>query len=147
MVKMQDHITSILGENSELREEARIDRNSLNSANTTIANLEKQLQDSKKNENTRLSNSLFGGYSLFNSSRHTAAVFSRSNYESRKTKEDSRCRHKVHVSEISKAKTCPHCIEKYKEKFLPSAPSGSNPKLFFELLQSGDEVSIARHSK
>ena len=139
VVNMQNHIICILGKNSELRDDAKYDEQSLNSANKEV----EELKNSNKNENTRLSNSTFGNYSF----SYRAAVHSRQRRESSwKTDGDSRCGHRVHVGEISTTKTCPHCIEKYKEKFLISSPYGSNPRSFFELLESGDEVTTARHS-
>ena len=57
---------------------------------------------------------------------------------------DSRCPHSVGVREISKINNCPHCKEKYEEKFLTPIPScRNNTENFFEMLKSGDDVATA----
>ena len=61
---------------------------------------------------------------------------------------DSRCPHSVNVCDISKAKICVHCREKYKEKFLYPIPSCENTHEFFDMLRSGDNVvSAVREQK
>ena len=60
-----------------------------------------------------------------------------------RTLADSRCPHSVNVYEINKAKTCVHCREKYKEKFLDPIPSCENTHVFFDMLRSGDNVATA----
>ena len=59
------------------------------------------------------------------------------------TKLDPRCPHSVGAREIFKAKSCVHCEENYKEKFIFPIPSCQNTKNFFNMLQRGDEISTA----
>ncbi|CAB3995698.1 BTB and MATH domain-containing 36-like [Paramuricea clavata] len=59
------------------------------------------------------------------------------------TTADYRCSHNVGVREISKTKSCIHCKEKYKEKFLVPIPSCQNTQNIFSMLQSGDDVATA----
>ena len=57
---------------------------------------------------------------------------------------DCRCYHKVGVGQISAIKSCSHCKEKYKEKFLSPIPScRNNTQDFIEMLESGDDVATA----
>ena len=57
---------------------------------------------------------------------------------------DSRCSHSVRVGEIRKINNCPHCKEKYKEKFLAPIPSYTNTtEIFFNMLKSGDDIATA----
>jgi hypothetical protein len=62
---------------------------------------------------------------------------------------DSRCSHSVRVGEIRKINNCPHCKEKYKEKFLaPIFSCRSNTETFFNMLKSGDDiVTVVREQK
>ena len=57
------------------------------------------------------------------------------------TLSDSRCSHRVGVGEISGIKSCPHCKEKYKERFLDPIRSCRNTQIFFNMLQRGDDVA------
>ena len=56
---------------------------------------------------------------------------------------DSRCPQSVNVGEINNAKTCVHCREKYKGKFLDPIPSCENTHVFFDMLRSRDNVATA----
>ena len=65
-------------------------------------------------------------------------------YISTDTTGDSRCSHSVRVGEIRKVNNCPHCKEKYKEKFLaPIFSCRSNTETFFNMLKSGDDIVTA----
>ena len=59
------------------------------------------------------------------------------------TKLDPRCPHSVGAREICKAKSCVHCKENYKEKFIFPIPSCQNTQDFFNMLQRGDDISTA----
>ena len=52
----------------------------------------------------------------------------------------SRCLHEIHIKEITKTKSCVHCRESYKEKFIASIPSCQETKKIFDVLQKGDDV-------
>ena len=66
--------------------------------------------------------------------------FSRDN----ETVTDSRCHHTVDIRRINKAKTCVHCKEMYKEKFIAPIPScQKKAQNFFDMLEKGDEVATA----
>ena len=54
---------------------------------------------------------------------------------------DSPCFHRVEVGELSKIKSCLHCKEKYKQKFIVSIPSCKNTNKFLEMLLNGDDVA------
>jgi hypothetical protein len=56
---------------------------------------------------------------------------------------DSRCPHSINIQEISKTKSCVHCKENYKEKFIAPIPSCQNTQTFFNMLQRGDDVATA----
>ena len=53
----------------------------------------------------------------------------------------SPCFHRVEVGELSKIKSCLHCKEKYKQKFIVSIPSCKNTNKFLEMLLNGDDVA------
>ena len=59
------------------------------------------------------------------------------------TKLEPRCPHSVGAREICKAKSCVHCKENYKEKFIFPIPSCQNTQDFFNMLQRGDDISTA----
>ena len=52
----------------------------------------------------------------------------------------SRCLHQIHIKEITKTKSCVHCRESYREKFIASIPSCQETKKIFDVLQKGDDV-------
>ena len=54
---------------------------------------------------------------------------------------DSPCFHKVEVGELSKIKSCLHCKEKDRQKFIVSIPSCENTNEFLEMLLHGDDVA------
>ena len=55
---------------------------------------------------------------------------------------DSRCHHTIDIRQINKAKSCVHCKEMYKEKFIAPIPSRqNNAQNFFDMLEKGDEVA------
>ena len=57
---------------------------------------------------------------------------------------DSRCDHELGVREINEAKNCPHCKEKYKEKFLAPIPCCQrNTQHYFDMFRKGDDVATA----
>ena len=57
---------------------------------------------------------------------------------------DSRCHHPIDIRQINKAKSCVHCKEMYKEKFIAPIPSCRNEaQNFFDMLEKGDEVATA----
>ena len=57
---------------------------------------------------------------------------------------DSRCHHTIDIRQINKAKSCVHCKETYKEKFIAPIPSCQNEaQNFFDMLEKGDEVATA----
>jgi hypothetical protein len=55
----------------------------------------------------------------------------------------SRCPHKINIREINKTKSCVHCKENYKEKFITPIPSRKDAQTFFNMLQRGDDVATA----
>ena len=59
------------------------------------------------------------------------------------TKLVPRCPHSVGTREIFKAKSCVHCKENYKEKFIFPIPSCQNTQNFFNMVQRGDQISTA----
>ena len=60
------------------------------------------------------------------------------------TTSNSRCDHTIKVREINEAKNCPHCKEKYKEKFLARIPCCKrNTQHYFDMLRKGDDVATA----
>ena len=56
---------------------------------------------------------------------------------------NSGCLHTISISEINKAKSCVHCKENYKEKFLTLIPTCQNAHAFFNMLEKGDDVATA----
>ena len=56
-------------------------------------------------------------------------------------KKELRCPHNISIEEIIKAKSCVHCKENYKEKFISPVPSCKNTENFFNMLQKGNEIS------
>ncbi|XP_028398542.1 kelch-like protein 20 [Dendronephthya gigantea] len=56
---------------------------------------------------------------------------------------DSRCNHTINVQEINKTKSCVHCKENYKEKFLNPILGCQSPKQFFNILEKGYDVATA----
>ena len=63
----------------------------------------------------------------------------------RSTAGDSRCGHVIQYQEINKTAGCPHCKEKYKEKFLaPITGWGTtNAQFYFDMLQRGNDIATA----
>ena len=59
---------------------------------------------------------------------------------------NSRCPHNIGVREICATKSCLNCKETYKEKFLAPIPSCKNTQMFFDMLQTGDDVATAVNS-
>ena len=57
------------------------------------------------------------------------------------TQANSRCSHRVPITQINQTKNCVHCKENYKEKFLAEVPSSSH--VLFDMLQKGDEIASA----
>ena len=55
----------------------------------------------------------------------------------------TQCSHSISVHEISKVKGCIHCKENYKEKFISQIPSCQNRPRFFDMLQTGNEISTS----
>ena len=60
-----------------------------------------------------------------------------------KTRLHSRCPHTIDIWGINKTKSCVHCKEDYKEKFLFPIPSCQNTQTFFNMLKKGDDVATA----
>ena len=61
---------------------------------------------------------------------------------------DSRCAHVIRLREINKTKGCPHCKEKYKEKFFAPIPGfESRTQYYFDMLQRGNDVATAVNEK
>ena len=61
-----------------------------------------------------------------------------------KTASDSRCAHVIQYREINKAKDCPHCKEKYKEKFLgPIYTFRYSTQHYFDIFQRGNDIATA----
>ena len=61
-----------------------------------------------------------------------------------RTASDSRCAHVVQYTEIDKITGCPHCKEKYKEKFLGPINHFSNrTQYYLEILQRGNDIATA----
>ena len=59
-----------------------------------------------------------------------------------KTAGDSRCAHVIQHREINKATGCPHCKEKYKEKFLaPIYSFGRRAQHYFDMFQRGNDIA------
>jgi hypothetical protein len=56
-------------------------------------------------------------------------------------KKELRCPHNISIEEIIKAKSCVHCKENYKEKFISPVPSCKNTENFFNMLQKGNKIS------
>ena len=56
---------------------------------------------------------------------------------------DSRCSHSINIQEISKTKSCVHCKENYKEKFIAPISSCKNTQTFYNMLQIGDDIATA----
>ena len=64
--------------------------------------------------------------------------------ELQKTASDSRCAHVIKYREINKAKGCPHCKEKYKEKFLgPIYTFRNSTQHYFDIFQRGNDIATA----
>ena len=59
----------------------------------------------------------------------------------------SRCRHTISTRAINITKSCVHCKESYKEKFIAPIPSCKNAQTFFNMLQRGDDVAAAVKEK
>ena len=61
------------------------------------------------------------------------------------TANDFRCAHVIQYREVNKTIGCPHCKEKYKEKFLgPITGFGStSTQLYFDMLQRGNDIATA----
>ena len=60
------------------------------------------------------------------------------------TANDSRCAHVIQYCEINKAKGCPHCKEKYKEKFLgPIYTFQNRTQHYFDIFQRGNDIATA----
>ena len=59
----------------------------------------------------------------------------------------SRCRHTISTRVINITKSCVHCKESYKEKFLAPIPSCKDAQTFFNMLQRGDDVATAVKEK
>ena len=61
------------------------------------------------------------------------------------TVNDSRCPHVIQYTEVNKTAGCPHCKEKYKEKFLaPITGLGTaSTQLHFDMLQRGNDIATA----
>ena len=57
-----------------------------------------------------------------------------------KTTADSRCPHRIGIREISKIKSCLHCKEKYKEKFIPS---GMSAQELLCILVKGHHITLS----
>ena len=57
------------------------------------------------------------------------------------TEANSRCPHRVHITNISQTKGCVHCKENYKEKFLVGVPNSGHD--LFNMLQRGDDIATA----
>ena len=135
VVRMQNNITSVLRARLKLQNDIDA-RWSLERANGEIEDFKKQqqLKNFTKNKDSYLS--------LPNSFSYNYPGRDRPN-TSETTEADSCCYHRVHVNEISKTKSCPHCIEKYKKTFLAGITGCENMEMFFGLLQSGDEIATA----
>ena len=102
----------------------------------------KSLDDATKRiRNIQTSENILS-YSLPCVTRHTKGTSANAD-TSKVTTDDSRCSHKVGIGEITKIKSCPHCKEKYKEKFLAPIPSFGNTQFFFNMLQRGGDVATA----
>ena len=56
---------------------------------------------------------------------------------------DSRCSHTINIQEISETKSCVHCKENYKDKFIAPISSCKNAQTFYNMLQRGDDVATA----
>jgi hypothetical protein len=56
---------------------------------------------------------------------------------------DSRCSHSINIQEISTTKSCVHCKENYKEKFIAPISSCKNTQTFYNMLQRGDDIATA----
>ena len=132
VVKMQDAIVSLI---SDFMEQKKI-------ADDTKASLQKSMNDGKINQISMLpkraslgcivSNRptpVYGNYTYGNTPQVTIA--------------NSRCPHNIGVLEICATKSCLNCKETYKEKFLAPIPSCKNTQMFFDMLQSGDDVATA----
>ena len=61
-----------------------------------------------------------------------------------KTAGDSRCAHVIQHREINKVTGCPHCKEKYKEKFFGPIYSFANrTQHYFDMFQRGNDIATA----
>ena len=61
---------------------------------------------------------------------------------------DSRCGHVIQIREINKTKGCPHCKEKYKEKFFAPTPGfEGRTQYYFDMLQKGNDIATAVKEK
>ena len=61
-----------------------------------------------------------------------------------RTAGDSRCGHVIQYQEINKTAGCPHCKEKYKEKFLaPITGLGDTTRNYFDMFQRGNDIGTA----
>ena len=56
---------------------------------------------------------------------------------------NSRCHHTISIREINKTKSCVHCKENYKEKFLNPILSSQSPQQFYSVLEKGNDVATA----
>lgn len=64
------------------------------------------------------------------------------------TARDSRCVHVIQIREIDKTKGCPHCKEKYKEKFFAPIPGcEGRTQYYFDMLQKGNDIATAVKEK
>ena len=136
VVKMQDAIVSLICD-------FLTQKKSLDEATEIIENLQ---PGSKTNTTLGSQNNTV----LLLRSKNSLKLATKTRYAntstdtSKITTGDSRCSHSVGVGEISKINNCPHCKEKYKEKFLaPIFSCRNNTEHFFNMLKSGDDVATA----
>ena len=87
----------------------------------------------------------FSGYSIHYSSR--LGSYDEAGLQT--TAGDSRCAHAISIREINKTAGCPHCKEKYKEKFLAPIPGcGGRTQQYFDMFQKGNDIATAvKHNK
>ena len=66
----------------------------------------------------------------------------------KETAPDSRCSHVIEHRKINKATGCPHCKEKYKEKFFsPILGFKNRTQHYFEIFQRGNDIATAVKEK
>ena len=124
VVKMQDAIVSII---SDFVQQKKMADDTKTSFQNSIENARRKMLDLgiKAHQIPR-----FGyGYQVSDTLEKTAS--------------DYRCSHSIGVREISAAKSCQYCEQKYKEKFLAPISSCRNTQNSFDMLQNGNDVATA----